>query len=100
MDTEQQSLSQTVAEAAWPYERYVSASSWYAWRAWMVILFACLGILFVLAVLFSAAFRTQADSGFLGSTVPNGSVTSGEQLTERDFRRNAAPLGAIAKLRV
>ena len=64
MDAEQRSLSQTVAEAPLRYERYVSASNRHPWWAWMVVLFACLGILFVLAVLFSAAFRAQADSAF------------------------------------
>ena len=64
MDAEQRSLYQTVPEASLGYERHVSASNRHPWWAWIVILFACLGILFVLAILFSAAFRAQANSAF------------------------------------
>jgi hypothetical protein len=57
MDAEQRSLYQTVPEASLGYERYVSASNRHPWWAWMVVLVACLGILFVIAILFSAAFH-------------------------------------------
>jgi hypothetical protein len=64
MDAEQRSLSLTVAEAPLRYERYVSASNWHPWWAWMLVLFAYLGIFFVLAILFSAAIRAHVDSAF------------------------------------
>jgi uncharacterized membrane protein YhaH (DUF805 family) len=64
MDAEQRSFSQTVVEALVGHERHVSASNRHPWWAWIVILFACLGILFVLAILFSAAFREQTNPAF------------------------------------
>ena len=64
MDAEQRPLYLTVAEAPLRYERYVSASNRHQWWAWMLVLFAYLGIFFVLAILFSAAIRAQADSAF------------------------------------
>ena len=59
MNAQQPYLSQTVTEARLPYERYVSALNRHPWWAWIVILFAYLGILFVFAILLSPVFRAQ-----------------------------------------
>jgi uncharacterized membrane protein YhaH (DUF805 family) len=64
MDAEQRSLYQTVPGASLGYQRYLSASNRHLWWAWMLVLFAYLGIFFVLAILFSAAIRAHADSAF------------------------------------
>lgn len=62
MNAQQPCLSQTVPGAPPPYERYVSAPNLHPWWAWIVILSAYLGILFVFAILFSPAFRAQGDN--------------------------------------
>jgi hypothetical protein len=60
----QQSVSQAVAEDSLPSKRNVSPPKRHPWWAWVVLLLAGVGILFVLASLFSAAVRQRrADVG-------------------------------------
>jgi hypothetical protein len=53
MDAQQQFVLQAVPEASLPSRRKVSPPNRLPWCAWVVIVLAWVGILFVLAILFS-----------------------------------------------